>query len=364
MAKVTSVRRIRRHTRGLWNRKSGMSRQSSGWTIFPPRQNAAPKHLNHEVALRVAVIGAGRWHKNESAVARAVSSLGHTCLLINTVTWTQNVGRFAAPLLNRRIEAFEPEALILGRHATLLGVERLKKLVRGRYSAFWYFDLRVPPIADVLTLGRMVDAMYTTYLPQVETYRALGVPNVMHLPQGMDPRFDRPAERIPRRYRCEVAFIGTGTSVQRHTILRAVARSYDLQIRGPGWRNGPADLPIVGGPTYGKAFARAVGGAAVTLGASSHPEQPSQVASASNRMWKVMGCGGFYLGEWVAGIEAFGQHGVHCAWYRDTDEAIALVRHYLDRPEERRNIAEAGRRHALEGHTYAHRVKLLLEGRG
>ena len=291
-------------------------------------------------------------------------SLGHTCLLVNTVTWTQNLGRLAVPLLYRRVESFEPDALILGRHATLLGEERLRKLIRGRYSAFWYFDLRLPPIPDVLMLGRMVDAMFTTYLPQVETYRASGIPTVMHMPQGMDPTFDRPAGWIPAKYRCEVAFIGTGTSVQRHSLLRAMSRAYQLQIRGPGWRNGPADLPIVGGPTYGKAFARAVGGAAVTLGASSHPEQPSQVASASNRMWKVMGCGGFYLGERVEGIEAFGRHGVHCAWYRDADEAIALVRYYLDRPTERARIAEAGRRHALDHHTYAHRVQLLLEGRG
>lgn len=293
-----------------------------------------------------------------------MGSLGHTCLLINTVTWTQNLGRFAAPILNRRVEAFEPEVLILGRHATLLGEARLRKLVRGRYSAFWYFDLRIPPIDDVLLLGRMVDVMFTTYLPQVETYRALGIPNVMHLPQAMDPDLDKPAGRIPRHYRCEVAFIGSGTSAARHTILRAMAQSYDLQIRGPGWRNGPPDLPIVGGPTYGKAYARAVGGAAITLGASSHPDQPAQVASASNRMWKVLGCGGFYLGERVEGIEAFGRHGVHCAWYRDIDEAVALVRHYLDRPDERRKIAQAGRRHALDHHTYAHRVQLLLEGRG
>lgn len=317
-----------------------------------------------EVPLRVVVIGAGRKYKNEAAVARAVRSLGHDCRLVNAVTWTQNLGRFAAPLLSRQAESFEPDVLILGRHATLLGEQRLKKLIRGRYSAFWYFDLRIPPIEDVLTLGRMADAMFTTYLPQVETYRALGVPNVLHLPQGMDPELDRPARWIPPGYRCDVTFIGTGTSVQRHSLLWAMARSYDLQIRGPGWRTAPPDLPVVGGPTYGRAYARAVGGAAITLGASSHPDQPSQVASASNRMWKVMGCGGFYLGEWVEGIEAFGRNGVHCAWYRDPEEAVQLVRHYLDHPEKRREIAETGRRHALEHHTYAHRVRLLLEGRG
>jgi hypothetical protein len=266
--------------------------------------------------------------------------------------------------LSRRVEAFEPDVLILGRHATLLGEQRLIRLIRGRYSAFWYFDLRIPPIQDVLMLGRMVDAMFTTYLPQVDTYRALGVSNVMYLPQGMDPTLDRPAKWIPGRYRCEVAFIGNGNSEHRQSVLRAMAREFDLQIRGPGWRTAPQDLPVVGGAIYGKGYARAVGGAAISLGASSHPAQPTQVASASNRMWKVMGCGGFYLGEWVDGIEAFGRDGVHCAWYRGPPEAVELARHHLDHPEERRTIAEAGRRHALEHHTYAHRVRLLLEGRG
>jgi len=320
-------------------------------------------HQTFEVILRVAVIGAGRSHKNEAAIARAVRSLGHTCRLVNAVTWTQNLGRFAAPWLTRQVETFEPDAVILGRHATLLGVDRIKKLIRGRYSAFWYFDLRIPPIQDVLTLGRLVDAMFVTYLPTVETYQSLGVPNVMHLPQGMDPEIDRPAERIPRRFRCEVAFIG-GNSPHRNTVLRAMASAYDLQIRGPGWRKAQSDLPVKGGPIYGKGYAQAVGGAVISLGAHSLPDQASQTASASNRMWKVMGCGGFYLGEWVQGIEALGADRVHCAWYRSLEEGIELVRHFLDRPEERRKVAEAGRRHALEHHTYAHRVGLLLEGRG
>ena len=315
-----------------------------------------------EVILRVVVIGAGRKHKNEAAIARAVRSLGHSCRLVNAVTWTQNLGRLATPWLTRQVDSFEPDTLILGRHAMLLGEDRLKKLIRGRYSTFWYFDLRVPPIQDVLTLGRMVDAMFVTYLPTLETYRSLGVSNVMYLPQGMDPELDRPAQSTPRRYRCEVAFIG-GNSPHRNTVLRTIAGAYDLQIRGPGWRKAPPGLPIAGGPIYGKAYAQAVGAAAVSLGAHSLPEMAFQTASASNRMWKVMGCGGFYLGEWVDGIEAFGEEGIHCAWYRSLGDGIDKVRYYLDRPEERKRIAETGRRHALEHHTYAHRVRLLLEGR-
>src|SRR5919107_3472081 len=97
-------------------------------------------------ALRVAVVGAGRRHKNETAVARAAAMLGHDVRVVDVVTWTQNLGALALPLLERRIAGFEPRAIVLTRHAVRLGEERLRRLLRGRYSAFWYFDFRKPPL--------------------------------------------------------------------------------------------------------------------------------------------------------------------------------------------------------------------------
>jgi spore maturation protein CgeB len=105
-------------------------------------------------------------------------------------------------------------------------------------------------------------------------------------------------------------------------------------------------------------------GAAISLGASSHPLQDQERFSASNRMWKILGCGGFYLGRQVEGIESFAADGEHCAWYRDAAHAAELTGHYLARPEARERIARAGRAHALAHHTYAHRLALLLEGKG
>jgi spore maturation protein CgeB len=120
---------------------------------------------------------------------------------------------------------------------------------------------------------------------------------------------------------------------------------------------------VVGGPVYGTRFARVVYGAAISLGASALPEQDADRASASNRMWKILGCGGFYLGRHIEGIEAFAADGLHCVWYRDSAEAAEMTRHYLAHPEERARIALAGRAHALMHHTYAHRLPLLLEGK-
>jgi spore maturation protein CgeB len=156
--------------------------------------------------------------------------------------------------------------------------------------------------------------------------------------------------------------VGSGGSTYRYELLRKVAAESRLQIRGPGWENAPADLPVRGGPVHGKRLAQVIRGAAISLGASSYPGQDTERYSASNRMWKILGSGGFYLGRHVEGIDTFAADGEHCAWYQGPDHACELIRHYLAAPEERQRIAAAGRAHALAHHTYAHRVALLLQG--
>jgi glycosyl transferase family 1/uncharacterized protein DUF3880 len=315
--------------------------------------------------MRVLVLGAGGPYKTESAMVRAVRSLGHQCRLINVVSWTRYLKGFAVPLVRRLTDASAPDAIIVTRHAIRLGEDVVRSLVRGRRSAFWYFDPGSRPLADVAALGRAVDAMFVTYQSLVERYQAAGIGSVLYLPQGLDPATDRPVTRSPRRYRCDVSFVGSGPYPYRHDVLQAIAVACRMQIRGPRWDGAPRDLPVRGGPVWGRRFAQVVHGAAISLGAHALPEQAQERGGgASNRMWKVLGCGGFYLGAHVDGIEGFARDGEHCAWYRDRDHAVELVRHYLADPTSRARIAAAGRAHALAHHTYGHRVSLLLEGRG
>ncbi|HET7295886.1 MAG TPA: glycosyltransferase [Gemmatimonadales bacterium] len=315
--------------------------------------------------MRVIVLGAGGAHKTETAIARGVRTIGHACRHVNVVGWTRYLKGLAQPAVRRLVDSFEPDMLVVTRPAIRLGADRLRALIRGRRSAFWYFDLAGQPFPDALALGRCVDTMFVTTLSQVARYQTAGVPLVLYLPQGMDPATDHPVTRAPRRYVCDVSFVGSGHYPFRHDLLRAVAVASRMQIRGPGWEHAPADLPVRGGPVWTTRFAQVVRGAAISLGAHAVPEHARERGGgASNRMWKVLGCEGFYLGAYVEGIEAFARDGEHCAWYRDRAEAVALVRHYLADPASRARIAQAGRAHALAHHTYAHRVPYLLEGRG
>jgi len=311
--------------------------------------------------MRVVVLGAGGAHKTEASIVRAARALGHACGLVNVVTWTRYAGPLAHRAIRYRTESFEPDFVLLTRHAILAGESDLRAILRDRKAAFWYFDPKPRP--QVLALGRLVDRMYLTYLAQLDYYRAAGISEVRFLPQGVDPERDRPARSAPAAFVCDASFVGSGQYPHRYGVLRALAAACRLQLRGPGWDAAPADLPVTGGPVRGLRLRQVIRGASISVGASAHPEQDADRASASNRMWKILGCGGFYLGQYVPDIEAFATDGRHCAWYRSADEAAAHARHYLEHPEERRRIAEAGRTHALTHHTYARRLELLLSGR-
>lgn len=312
--------------------------------------------------MRIVVLGAGGARKTEASIVRAAGALGHACRLVNVVGWLRYARSFAGRITRYLTDEFEPEFLILTRHAIELGEASLRAVLQRRPAVFWYFDFEPKP--KVVQLGRLTGRMCVTSLAHQDTFRAAGVNSVEFLPQAVDPETDIPADSAPRQYQCETSFVGSGHSPHRYPVLRAVSAVSRLQIRGPGWGDAPGDLPVAGGPVYGQRLAQVIRGAAISLGASAQPEQDSDRASASNRMWKVLGCGGFYLGRRVPDIEIFAADGVHCAWYDDPTQAAELTRHYLAHPAEREGIALAGRTHALTEHTYAHRLRLLLEGKG
>lgn len=307
---------------------------------------------------RIAVFGKRGHHRTEASIARAAESLGHEVRFIDVGRWR----RLPVALLRWRLDAFGADTLIFTRYAAELGPDAVRRLSRRRWAATWYFDLPLTP--EILLLGHATQRLFTTYRDTVPEYRKTGIAEAYWLPQGMDPLIDAPAPSWPSEFACDASFIGSGPFPHRWPVLQAVAKVCRLQVRGPGWEAAPNDIPVSGGEIRGEAFAQATSAAAISLGASFSPEQARSRCSASNRMWKAMGCGGFFLGEYVEGIEMFGREGEECSWYRGAEEAAEKARYWLGHPEERTRIAAAGRAHALAGHTYAHRLELLLEGRG
>ncbi|MBK7595164.1 MAG: glycosyltransferase family 1 protein [Gemmatimonadetes bacterium] len=307
---------------------------------------------------RLAIVGAHAPHRSEDAIARAARRLGLDAKCFDALRTHRRLGPLAGPLLERAIERFAPDFILCTRHAWRIGLPRLARLLRGRRSAFWFFD--AISHEGVLELGQLCDVMYTTYANQRGLWHARGVPTMRWLPQALDPDLEQPPAVLRPEDRCDASFIGSGQYPHRWPMLVAVAAACDLRIWGAHWDGAPAALRIEGGPVVGSRFAEVVGASAVSLGANAVPAQDTEYASASDRMWKIFGCGGAYVGPWVNGIETMAEHGVHCRWYRSTEECVAEVRELVAQPEERAAMAVRGRLHALAHHTYDDRLRLLL----
>jgi len=315
--------------------------------------------------MRILILGAGGAYRTETSLARAAEALGHQARVLDALGWRRRLGRASARLMRWRVDRFAPDFVLCTRHAAAAGPETLPLLLHGRRSAFWYFDALTPLPPGAARLARCTERSFTTYGYQVEALRAAGAPHVHFLPQGFDPVVDTPAPSAPDAYRCDVSFVGSGQFPRRREVLRPLSAACRLQIRGPHWSGTEGALPAAGGPVRGAEFSRVVRGAALSLGINALPEQSTERhGGTSNRLWRVLGAGGCFLGEWVEGVETFARHGEHALWYRSPAEAVALVRQYLADAAARSHLAEAGRAHALQGHTYAHRLARLLAGQG
>ena len=258
------------------------------------------------------------------------------------------------------MERFDPDIILCTRDAQRMGRRRLERLFRRRASVMWHVDTQPQP--GVIELARLCGTLYLTCAAQRERYRAAGVAVVRFLPAAMEPERDVPATHSRPEYQCDASFVGSGPYPYRWPVLAAVAGACRLQVRGPGWNGLHPPFPIAGGPVHGRRFAEVIAGAAVSIGASALAEQEQENPSASDRMWRVMGGGGAFVGSYVPGIEQFARNEDHCLWFHSVDECVEHVRALLADPERRQAMAERGRRHALAHHTYDHRMRMLLTG--
>lgn len=81
----------------------------------------------------------------------------------------------------------------------------------------------------------------------------------------------------------------------------------------------------------------------------------------SLRFAEAMAAGALFITLLPSEIGQLGfQEGVHFVGVRSEAEIMERVRYYLDHPEDRRQIAEAGREKVLRGHTYDRRAEQLL----
>ena len=109
---------------------------------------------------------------------------------------------------------------------------------------------------------------------------------------------------------------------------------------------------------HNKSFPYIYANAAVCIGGDT---MRNRHMAFSNRLWNVMGSGGFYLTLYTNGMEELFENKKHLVWANTIEEQYELAKYYQEHQDEARKIAEEGFKLVQSKHTIDHRIKQMLK---
>jgi hypothetical protein len=290
--------------------------------------------------VRVRVLYIGRFeaagNDDENAVAHALETLGHEVVRLHEAK-----GRFAPRFLPADFVLFnkwnDPDTL---------GRLRVPKV-------FWWWDLvdfpdpllRTRCLARVQWMERTTPLVDLGFLSDGDWVSRDRTGKLVRLTQGADARVagkGNPDSGPP------VPVLFTG--------IRAGGRARLSFVDDLRARYGDAFRHVERG-VHGRALADLIARAQVVVA----PDGPVTDGYASNRVYLTLGFGGFLLHPYSAGLTGQYEGGKELVYYRSRGELFDLIDYYLDRPAERKAIADAGLARTLAEHTYTERCRRLIE---
>ncbi len=270
-----------------------------------------------------------------------------------------------------KVETFEPD-LVLALAQAPLSLQALKRLRRdGVATAMWFVeDFRLftywqgfAPFYDFFAVIQKGEFF--------EQLRNIGVDNTVYLPLAAQPNIHKPLELSPveqRRFGSDVSFMGAGYP-NRRMAFRDLVR-FDFKLWGTEWEGDPILAPFVqmaGARVTSEDCVRIYNASKVNINLHSSVQAQDLVTGGdfvNPRTFEVAACGGFQLVD-RRGLmaELFETEGpqAELAVFDSMGELGARIDHFLAHPEERQAFAERGRARVLAEHTYAVRMRTLLE---
>lgn len=318
--------------------------------------------------MRVVIVGRRKkLIAAESGLYAAIKRMGHDVILIDDRKLRQRIGRRAGnEWLRWRVRGFRPDRVIFFKNHDV-DVEVMREIADRTATSMWFRDLTVPPDPEMIVRAAVVDAPFITAGGQVEAWRAGGVRNPMWLPNAADRDMDRPVPADPR-FACDIAFMGRGVSPgrdhSRSEFLVRLSKRFHVRVWGQQWEPWARDLNWDGTAAYGEDFARVCSSAKIVLDIQPSLWERSgyDPLYSSNRMVKVMACGGFCLSQGGPGIQRLFREGEHAAWYEADEQALAQIEKYMADDGLREHVRVSGQRLVREHHMLDNRVHNLVVG--
>ena len=287
--------------------------------------------------------------------------------------------KFDLKMLNKRLlniaKTFKPDLFLEDGGWNILPgtIDALKGL--GIKTALWTNDPPRDQLAEfkpIKIVAPHYDFVFITGTEAVEAFKD-DVKNLHLLPFACDPDFQKPVKLTDeerQKYGYDVCFVGSGHIEIYPYRIKFLESLTDLNINmgmwGPGWETLPTTSPlrrvISGGPLRTTAWVKLFSASKIIF--HSHYQDPSGVYpnyQTNPRVFEALACGAFLLVDDQRDVRELFKDGEHLVIYKDIEDLRAKVSYYLKNDDERKRIAENGRREVLEKHTYRHRVKAILD---
>jgi glycosyltransferase involved in cell wall biosynthesis len=338
--------------------------------------------------LRILAVSALWQGANDYAFVRAFRRLGHSVSVVSSDRYVPDWRSVGLRILRRALmasivseynsallqqaTAIKPDLLFVFKGAYVKPETIAAIKANGTVAINFYPDVSFrthgPYLPSALPL---YDWVFTTKsFGLADMAEQLAVENASFLPHAYDPETHRPVELDDtdrENYLCDVSFIGNW-SPKKQKLLEHVRRELpdiDLRIWGPdAWR---AVSQLTGAfqsaPVLGTEYAKAINGSAVNLAILSEQRTGARSGDQiTSRTFHIPAAGGFMLHERTDEAVEYFVDGKECAFFSGPDDLVAKLRHFVAHPEERRQIAAAGRERSLaSGYSVDARVQTVLE---
>lgn len=186
------------------------------------------------------------------------------------------------------------------------------------------------------------------------------------------------APKFSERFACDVSFIGTYLPEKRKFIQEFVfplKQKYNLKLYGRDWTALDKLLNIIhrAGQYYNIPFVRSFRKYKPTLEEERQIHRSSTIAlnihedyqkrglgDLNERTFKIPISGGFEIVDNVPSLSKYFKDGKELIIAKDKDDWFEKIDYYINNPDKRLPIIEAGRKRVLADHTYHNRVRQLI----
>ena len=197
----------------------------------------------------------------------------------------------------------------------------------------------------------------TTAKQAVPIYQRAGFSHVILTQYAANTDLYHPLDGVPRRY--DVAFVGQAYRGRPEMIAWLRERGVDVRVWGQGWERVPALRGCAGGFLPHAELLNVFAASKIVLGMSWTSD--AKALQIKGRIFEYAAAGAFQLSTQDDRLADYFDVGREIVLYRNQEDLLEKIRHYLAHEEERTAIAGAAHARVLKEHTWTQRFEQIFD---